>query len=129
MSNNKFTHLHLHTEYSLLDGACRIKELVKRAKELNMDSLAITDHGSMYGVVEFYKQARKEGIKPILGFEAYISPRKMTDKDPQNDKIQYHLVLLAENREGWQNLIKLCSIGLSLIHIFAIRRRVFQTFD
>jgi DNA polymerase-3 subunit alpha len=111
MSNNKFTHLHLHTEYSLLDGACRIKELVKRAKELNMDSLAITDHGSMYGVVEFYKQARKEGIKPILGFEAYISPRKMTDKDPQNDKIQYHLVLLAENREGWQNLIKLCSIG------------------
>ena len=111
MSNNKFTHLHLHTEYSLLDGACRIKELVKRAKELNMDSLAITDHGSMYGVVEFYKQARKEGIKPILGFEAYVSPRKMTDKDPQNDKTQYHLVLLAENREGWQNIIKLCSIG------------------
>ena len=111
MSQNKFTHLHLHTEYSLLDGACRIKELIKRAKELNMDSLAITDHGSMYGVVEFYKQAKKEGIKPILGFEAYVSPRKMTDKDPQKDKNQYHLVLLAENQEGWQNLIKLCSIG------------------
>ncbi|MDD4678478.1 MAG: DNA polymerase III subunit alpha, partial [Tissierellia bacterium] len=111
MSDNKFTHLHLHTEYSLLDGACRIKELVKRAKELNMDSLAITDHGSMYGVVEFYKQAKKEEIKPILGFEAYVSPRKMTDRDPQKDKAQYHLVLLAENQEGWQNIIKLCSIG------------------
>ncbi len=111
MTHNKFTHLHLHTEYSLLDGACRIKELIKRAKDLNMDSLAITDHGSMYGVVEFYKQAKKEGIKPILGFEAYVSPRKMIDKDPQKDKNQYHLVLLAENQEGWQNLIKLCSIG------------------
>ncbi len=111
MTGNKFTHLHLHTEYSLLDGACRIKELIKRAKELNMNSLAITDHGSMYGVIEFYKQAKKEGIKPILGFEAYISPRKMTDKDPQKDKNQYHLVLLAENEEGWQNIIKLCSIG------------------
>ena len=107
----KFTHLHLHTEFSLLDGACRIKELVKRAKELNMDSLAITDHGSMYGVVEFFKQAKKEGIKPILGFEAYVASRKMTDKDPVKDKNQYHLVLLAENQEGWQNLIKLCSIG------------------
>ena len=111
MSNKKFTHLHLHTEYSLLDGACRIKELIRRAKELNMDSLAITDHGSMYGVVEFYKQAKKEGIKPILGFEAYISPRRLTDKDPQKDKNQYHLVLLAEDMEGWQNIIKLCSIG------------------
>jgi DNA polymerase-3 subunit alpha len=111
MSDNKFTHLHLHTEYSLLDGACRIKELIKRAKDLNMNSLAITDHGSMYGTVEFYKQAKKEGIKPILGFEAYVSPRKMTDKDPQKDKNQYHLVLLAENQEGWQNIIKLCSIG------------------
>ena len=111
MSENKFTHLHVHTEYSLLDGACRIKELIKRAKDLNMDSLAITDHGSMYGTVEFYKQAKKEGIKPILGFEAYVSPRKMTDKDPQKDKNQYHLVLLAENQEGWQNIIKLCSIG------------------
>ena len=65
MSHNKFTHLHLHTEYSLLDGACRIKELIKRAKELNMDSLAITDHGSMYGVVEFYKQAKKEGVNDL----------------------------------------------------------------
>lgn len=111
MSDNKFTHLHLHTEYSLLDGACRIKELIKKAKELNMDALAITDHGSMYGAVEFYKQAKKEGIKPILGFEAYISPRRMTDRDPQVDKNLYHLVLLAENQQGWQNLMTLCSLG------------------
>ncbi len=108
---NKFTHLHVHTEYSLLDGACRIEELVNKAKELNMDSLAITDHGSMYGVVEFFKQAKKAGIKPVLGFEAYVSPRRMTDKDPQKDKSQYHLVLLAENHDGWKNIIKLCSAG------------------
>ncbi|TWH79314.1 DNA polymerase III subunit alpha [Sedimentibacter saalensis] len=111
MSENKFTHLHVHTEFSLLDGACRIEELVKRAAELGMDSLAITDHGSMYGVVEFFKQAKKAGIKPILGFESYVSPRKMTDKDPQKDKNQYHLVLLAENYTGYKNIIKLCSEG------------------
>lgn len=109
--NKKFTHLHVHTEFSLLDGACRITELIKRAKELNMDSIAITDHGAMYGVVEFFKQAKKEGIKPILGFEAYVAPRKMTDKDPQKDKSQYHLVLLAENYEGYKNLLKICSAG------------------
>lgn len=108
---NNFTHLHVHTEYSLLDGACRIEELVNKAKELNMTSLAITDHGAMYGVVEFFKQAKRAGIKPILGFEAYVSPRKLTDKDPQKDKNQYHLVLLAENYEGWKNIIRLCSIG------------------
>lgn len=107
----KFTHLHVHTEYSLLDGACRIEELVKKAKELDMTSLAITDHGAMYGVVEFFKQAKKVGIKPILGFEAYVSPRGMTDKDPQKDKNQYHLVLLAENQEGFKNIMKLCSTG------------------
>lgn len=111
MSENKFTHLHVHTEFSLLDGACRIEELVKKAAELGMDSLAITDHGSMYGVVEFFKQAKKAGIKPILGFESYVSPRKMADRDPQKDKNQYHLVLLAENFTGWKNIIKLCSEG------------------
>lgn len=108
---NKFTHLHVHTEFSLLDGACRIGELINRAKELNMTSLAITDHGCMYGVVEFFKAAKKAGIKPILGFEAYVAPRKMTDKDAQLDKNQYHLVLLAENYEGFKNIIKLCSAG------------------
>lgn len=108
---NNFTHLHVHTEYSLLDGACRIEELVNRAKELNMTSLAVTDHGAMYGVVEFFKQAKKAGIKPILGFEAYVSPRGLTEKDPQKDKSQYHLVLLAENQEGFKNIMKLCSMG------------------
>lgn len=111
MDSKKITHLHVHTEFSLLDGACRIDELIKRAKDLNMDSIAITDHGTMYGVVEFFKQATKEGIKPILGFEAYVAQRTMTDKDPQKDKNQYHLVLLAENNEGYKNLIKLCSAG------------------
>ncbi len=111
MDNKNFTHLHVHTEYSLLDGAARIKELVKRTKELGMESIAITDHGVMYGVVEFYKQAKKEGIKPILGFEAYISERTMYDKDPQKDKGQYHLILLAENNEGLKNIMKICSAG------------------
>lgn len=111
MDNKNFTHLHVHTEYSLLDGAARIKELVKRTKELGMESIAITDHGVMYGVVEFYKQAKNEGIKPILGFEAYISERTMYDKDSQKDKGQYHLVLLAENNEGLKNIMKICSAG------------------
>lgn len=108
---NNFTHLHVHTEYSLLDGACRIEELVNKAKSLNMTSLAITDHGAMYGVVEFFKQTKKAGIKPILGFEAYVSPRSLTERDPQKDKSQYHLVLLAENQEGFKNIMKLCSIA------------------
>ena len=111
MYKKNFTHLHVHTEYSLLDGAARIKALVKKTKELGMESIAITDHGVMYGVVEFYKQAKSAGIKPILGFEAYISERSMYDKDPQKDKGQYHLVLLAENNEGLKNLMKICSAG------------------
>ncbi len=108
---NKFTHLHVHTEYSLLDGAARISELIKKVKELNMESIAITDHGVMYGIVEFYKQAKKAGIKPIIGCEVYVSERKCTDKDPQKDKNQYHLVLLAENQEGFKNLLKIVSEG------------------
>ena len=111
MDNKNFTHLHVHTEYSLLDGAARITDLIKKVKELGMESIAITDHGVMYGVVEFYKQAKKEGIKPILGFEAYVAQRTMYDKDPQKDKGQYHLVLLAENYEGFKNIIKICSAG------------------
>lgn len=111
MENSQFTHLHVHTEFSLLDGACRIQELIQKVKALNMTSLAITDHGAMYGVVEFYKAARKEHIKPIIGFEAYVSPRRLEDKDPQKDKNNYHLILLAENNVGLKNLMKLCSIG------------------
>jgi DNA polymerase-3 subunit alpha len=105
-----FTHLHVHTEYSLLDGASRIEELVLRCKELGMDSLAITDHGAMYGVIDFYKAAKKHGIKPILGCELYVAPRKLTDTEPQ-DRSGAHLLLLAENKIGYKNLMKLSSIG------------------
>ncbi|WP_427339784.1 DNA polymerase III subunit alpha [Caloranaerobacter sp. DY30410] len=107
----KFVHLHVHTEYSLLDGAARISKLIDRVKELGMDSIAITDHGSMFGVVEFYRTALKKGIKPIIGCEVYISRGKYTEKDPNRDKFQYHLVLLAENNEGYSNLIKIVSEG------------------
>ncbi|MDP4158489.1 MAG: DNA polymerase III subunit alpha [Bacillota bacterium] len=106
-----FVHLHNHTEFSLLDGAARINNLVKRAAELNMPSLAITDHGVMYGVIDFYKACRKEGIKPIIGCEVYVAPRKRTDRTPGKDDANYHLVLLAENEEGYHNLIKLVSMA------------------
>ena len=106
-----FTHLHVHTEYSLLDGAARITELVSRAKELGMDSLAITDHGAMFGVIDFYKECKKQGIKPIIGCEVYTAARKMTDKEPDRDKHQGHLILLAKNNAGYKNLIKIVSAG------------------
>lgn len=106
-----FVHLHLHTEYSLLDGAGRLDDIIKKVKELGMDSVAITDHGTMYGVVNFYKNAIKNGIKPIIGCEVYVSPRRMVDKDPKFDSEQYHLVLLAENEVGYKNLIYLVSQG------------------
>ena len=106
-----FTHLHLHTEYSLLDGAARIKKLVARAKQLGMESLAITDHGAMFGVVEFYKECKKQGIKPIIGCEVYTAARKMTDKEADRDKYQGHLILLAKNETGYKNLIKIVSAG------------------
>lgn len=104
-----FVHLHVHTEYSLLDGFSRIKNLISRAKELNMSSIAITDHGCMFGAIDFYKVAKKEGIKPIIGCEVYTAPRGLRDKDPNYDKNQGHLVLLAKNMQGYQNLIKLVS--------------------
>ncbi len=106
-----FTHLHVHTEYSLLDGAARIKNLVSHAKELGMESLAITDHGAMFGVIDFYKECKKQGIKPIIGCEVYTAARKMTDKEPDKDKYQGHLVLLAKNETGYKNLIKIVSQG------------------
>ena len=106
-----FTHIHLHTEYSLLDGAASIKKAVARAKELGMDSLAITDHGAMFGVVDFYKECKKQGIKPIIGCEVYTAARKMTDKEVDRDKYQGHLILLAKNEVGYKNLIKIVSQG------------------
>lgn len=108
---NDFVHLHLHTEYSLLDGACVIKRLVKRVKELNQSAVAITDHGNMYGVVELYKECKKEGIKPIIGCEVYVAPRTRFDKVHKIDSSPYHLVLLCKNKIGYQNLIKLVSYG------------------
>ena len=108
-----FTHLHVHTEYSLLDGAARIKDVVARAKELGMDSLAITDHGVMFGVIDFYKEAKRQGIKPIIGCEVYTAARSMEDKDSDRDKVQGHLVLLAKNEEGYKNLIKIVSLGFT----------------
>ena len=104
----KFTHLHLHTEYSLLDGYSRIDKLLEKCIDLGMDSVAITDHGSMYGVIEFYKQATKKGIKPIIGCEVYVSEKDHKIKDPTN-KRYYHLILLAENETGYKNLVKIVS--------------------
>ena len=106
-----FVHLHVHSVFSLLDGAARIKELVRRAKELGQKAIAITDHGVMYGVVDFYKAAKEAGIKPILGCEVYISPRKHTDKAGEIDAKSAHLVLLAKNKAGYQNLMKIVSLG------------------
>ena len=108
-----FTHLHVHTEYSLLDGCCRIKELIDRAAELGQKSLAITDHGVMYGVIDFYKYALEKGVKPIIGCEVYVAPRTRFDKQKGIDSRYTHLVLLCQNNKGYQNLIKLVSAGFT----------------
>ena len=107
-----FTHLHVHTEYSLLDGSCKIKELAQRAAELGMDSMAITDHGVMYGVIDFYRAAREAGVKPIIGCEVYVTPGSRFDRENASGEDRYyHLVLLAENNQGYQNLMKIVSKG------------------
>ena len=109
MSN--FVHLHIHSEYSLLDGANRIKDLPVRAKELGMDAIALTDHGVMYGAIDFYKACKKEGVKPIIGCEVYVAPRSRFDKEPNIDNKYNHLILLAKDNQGYKNLSKLVSIG------------------
>ena len=107
-----FVHLHVHTEYSLLDGSNKIKEYVSRVKELGMDSAAITDHGVMYGVIDFYREAKKQGINPVLGCEVYVAPNSRFDREiTGGDDRYYHLVLLAENNEGYANLMKIVSKG------------------
>ena len=107
-----FVHLHVHTEYSLLDGSNKIKEYVSRVKELGMNSAAITDHGVMYGVIDFYREAKKQGINPILGCEVYVAPNSRFDREVTGgDDRYYHLVLLAENNEGYANLMKIVSKG------------------
>ena len=107
-----FTHLHTHTEYSLLDGSNKIKEYVARVKELGMTAAAITDHGAMFGVIDFYKEARAQGVKPILGCEVYVAPNSRFDKEVTGGEDRYyHLVLLAENDQGYANLTKIVSRG------------------
>src|SRR3989344_2127584 len=102
-----FVHLHTHSHYSLLDGLSKVKDLVKEAVRMEMPALAITDHGNMYGAIEFYKEAQKAGIKPIIGLEGYVAARSLHDKEPGIDERRYHITLLAENNEGYHNLIEL----------------------
>ena len=109
----EFVHLHIHSEFSLLDGANRIKDIPVRAKELGMKAIAITDHGVMYGAIDFYKACKKEGIKPIIGCEVYVAPRSRYDKEPNIDNRYNHLILLAKNNQGYKNLSKLVSIGFT----------------
>lgn len=111
MNTGNFVHLHCHSEYSLLDGAARINEMIKKAVALNMPALAITDHGTMFGVIDFYREAKKAGIKPILGCEVYLAKRSRFQKEAKKDDSQYHLLLLAENEAGYKNLMKLVSAG------------------
>src|SRR3989344_2561439 len=106
-----FVHLHTHSHYSLLDGLTKIKDLVKEAARLEMPALALTDHGNLYGAIEFYKQAKNEGVKPIIGVEAYVASRSLHDRGPGVDERRYHLTLLAENEEGYHNLIELVTVS------------------
>ena len=106
-----FIHVHVHTQYSILDGASRIPDMVKRAKELNMPALAITDHGNMFGVKKFYDETRAAGIKPIIGCEVYMAPKGRKDKSDKEDRNRFHLILLAKNKTGYSNLVKLVSLA------------------
>ena len=117
-----FVHLHLHSEYSLLDGACRISAIPKIAKEMGHNAVAITDHGVLYGAVDFYHACKKEGIKPIIGCEVYVAPRSRHSKDGKKDLSGDHLVLLVKDQKGYQNLIKM--VSLSFTEGFYMRPRV-----
>src|SRR6187551_2292273 len=109
MPPDSFVHLHLHTEYSLLDGAIRIPELMKKAKEFKMPAVAITDHGNLYGAIEFYRAADKAGIKPIIGCEAYMAPGSIKDRPNNQRDAAYHFTLLAKDETGYRNLVQLVS--------------------
>ena len=108
-----FVHLHVHSEYSLLDGANRIKDLPVRAKELGMKAIALTDHGVMFGAVNFFKECKKNDIKPIIGCEVYVAPRSRFSKESNLDSEYSHLILLVKNKTGYQNLIKLVSLSFT----------------
>src|SRR6266511_601647 len=108
MSSDSFVHLHTHSEYSLLDGASRVDELCAKAAEFGMPAIALTDHGAMFGVLDFYDAARRHGVKPIIGVEAYVAPRSRFDRTPgENDENYRHLTILARNEEGYRNLLRL----------------------
>ena len=112
MASPPFVHLHCHSHYSLLDGASPIDKLINRAKTLGMNALAITDHGNLHGVLEFYQEARKAGINPILGYEAYVAPGSRTSREGGNlRESSYHLTLLVQNRTGFRNLVKMASLA------------------
>src|SRR5262245_24404252 len=117
MSSRPFVHLHCHTHYSLLDGASRVPELVQRVKECGMNAVAITDHGNLYGAIEFYRECRNAGLNPVLGYEAYVAPGSRTEResrrstDDTDDATYHHLTLLAKNATGFKNLIKLASLA------------------
>ena len=117
-----FVHLHVHTEFSLLDGACRIDGIMDRVKELGQTAVAITDHGVMYGCIDFYKAAKAAGVKPIIGCEVYVAPRRMEDHIHGVDNNPYHLVLLCENRKGYENLCRM--VSEAFIHGFYGKPRV-----
>lgn len=108
-----FAHLHVHTEFSLLDGACRIGNMMEHVKELGQDAIAITDHGVMYGVIDFYRAAKAAGIKPVIGCEVYVARRTRFDKDHTQDSNPYHLILLCKNEEGYRNLIHMVSLSFA----------------
>ena len=110
-SDTPFVHLHVHTQYSLLDGAIRLDPLLKRVAEFGMDAVAITDHGTMFGVLEFHEKAKKAGIRPVLGCECYVAPRTISDRSALDNKGLSHLLLLAKNHEGYRNLCKLATIA------------------
>ena len=107
----ELVHLHVHSEYSLLDGLSSCQQLAERAVELGMRALALTDHGAMYGAVQFYKACKAAGVKPIIGMETYVAPRGRQDRDPQLDRTPFHLVLLAQNDTGYHNLMRLATIA------------------
>src|SRR5256885_9635535 len=112
MADRPFVHLHCHTHYSLLDGASRVPELVAHAKELGMNAIAMTDHGNLFGAIEFYKECTDAGIKPIVGYEAYVAPTTRTDRTmKKRGESGYHLTLLAQNLAGFKNLVKMASIA------------------
>src|SRR5260370_31583271 len=109
MPRDSFVHLHLHTEYSLLDGAVRMKELMKKAVEFGMPAVAVTDHGNLFGAIEFYQEAARAGVKPIIGCEAYVAPRSHKEKASSLREAAYHFTLLAQDDTGYRNLVKLIS--------------------